>query len=135
MPLLHIHVTKVVTVCRSDGGTVCLYKDRHDFYDSSKVTRRARVMSARNYALLGLDASVHVSKHYLTATHRKICGKKARAPPACDVPHQQQSRRFVTEPALTNSTPIKGRLIILDGRSCLGRATRWFKQSLTRPFK
>ena len=34
---------------------------------------------------------------------------------------------FVTEPALTFSTPIKGRLIISDSGSCLRREARWFK--------
>jgi hypothetical protein len=91
----------------------------------------------RNHALLRFDSCVQVSSSITRRRHTEnLQEKKARAAPrACDVPYQQQSRRFVTEPAPTNSTPIKSRLIILDGGSCLGRATRWPKQSLTRAFE
>jgi hypothetical protein len=78
--VLHIHVAKVVTVCWSDGGAVCLYKDRHAFYDSSKASRRARVMSARNHALLRSDASAPSAAALPNGDTPKNLAGRRRAP-------------------------------------------------------
>lgn len=75
--VLHIHVSKVVTVCRSDGGTVC-YKDRRDFYDFSKANRRARVINARNHALLRFDASGGRSPSFLLPRRSWMMSDRSR---------------------------------------------------------